>query len=107
MISVADLRSMYAEPQAITRGKLDYLDTHCRTWIALSPLVFVATTDADGNCDVGPKDGPPGFVKVLDATHVGWADLSGNNKLDGMQNLITAMASPCRSWFSASAKSSV
>lgn len=50
----------------------------------------IATTDADGNCDVGPKGGPPGFVKVLDDTHLGWADLSGYNRLDGMQNLITS-----------------
>jgi uncharacterized protein len=90
MTSVADLRSVYAKPPAIMRGKLAYLDTHCRTLIELSPLVFVATTDADGNCDVGPKGGPPGFVKALDDTHLGWADLSGNNKLDGMQNLITS-----------------
>lgn len=37
-----------------------------------------------------PRVGRRGFVKVLDDTHIGWADLSGNNKLDGMRNLITS-----------------
>jgi PPOX class probable FMN-dependent enzyme len=88
--SVDQLRSIYADPPAATRGKLDSLDTHCRSWIGLSPLVFVATADAGGNCDVGPKGGPPGFVKVLNDNELAWADLSGNNKIDGMRNLITS-----------------
>jgi uncharacterized protein len=86
--SVDQLRSIYAEPPAATKRKLAHLDRHCRSWIGLSPLVFVATSDADGSCDVGPKGGPPGFVRVLDDKRLAWADLSGNNKLDGMRNLL-------------------
>jgi PPOX class probable FMN-dependent enzyme len=48
----------------------------------------MATADAGGRCDVSPKGGPPGFVRVLDEHHLGIPDLSGNNRLDSLQNLV-------------------
>ncbi|WP_254205486.1 hypothetical protein [Nocardia alni] len=37
-----------------------------RQWIATSPFVVPATSDADGNRDASPKGDPAGFVQVLD-----------------------------------------
>jgi PPOX class probable FMN-dependent enzyme len=88
--SVEELRLIYKEPPPVAMSKLHALDKHCISWIAHSPLVFIATSDADGNCDCGPKGGPPGFVKILDSTHLAIADLSGNNKIDNMRNLVTS-----------------
>ena len=40
-----------------------------RQWLAASPFCLVATSAADGTCDVSPKGDPPGFTHVLDDTH--------------------------------------
>ena len=64
------------------------LDVHCRAFIALSPLVMVATSDADGRCDVSPKGDAPGFVLVLDDRRLVIPDRPGNKRLDGMMNLV-------------------
>ena len=62
-------------------------DEHCRAYIALSPFVLVATTDAEGRCDVSPRGGAPGFVTVLDDTRLVIPDASGNNRLDTLRNI--------------------
>lgn len=64
------------------------LDDHDRAFISHSPLVMVATSDAEGRCDVSPKGGPPGFVAVLPDGRVALPDLSGNNRLDSIENLL-------------------
>ena len=42
------------------------LDDQSRAFIALSPFLLLATSSADGTCDVSPKGDAPGFVQVLD-----------------------------------------
>jgi uncharacterized protein len=64
------------------------LDAHCRAFIALSPLVLIATAASDGRCDVSPKGDAAGFVLVLDDRRLVIPDRPGNNRLDGMQNLL-------------------
>lgn len=87
--SVEGLREIYRPPSRPAVAKqIDRLDANCRAFIAHSPFVTVATADAEGRCDVSPKGGPPGFVRVLDDHHVGIPDLSGNNRLDSLQNLV-------------------
>ena len=65
------------------------LDEHCRAFIAHSPFVLLATSGADGRCDVSPKGDAPGFVQVLDEHRLAIPDRPGNKRLDGMQNLLT------------------
>jgi PPOX class probable FMN-dependent enzyme len=48
----------------------------------------LGTSDADGRCDVSPKGDAPGFVKVLDEKRLAIPDRLGNNRLDGMLNVI-------------------
>ena len=84
-----ELRSIYRKPG---RGALDKqhdtVTDHDRAFIAHSPFVIVSTSDARGGCDVSPKGGPPGFVTVLDDGTVVIPDLSGNNRLDTLENLL-------------------
>jgi PPOX class probable FMN-dependent enzyme len=88
--SVDDLRGIYREPG---RGAIDKvihrLDHHCADFLAKSPFFVLSTSNADGVCDASPKGGPPGFVRMLDDQHLGWADFAGNNRLDSFQNLVT------------------
>jgi PPOX class probable FMN-dependent enzyme len=85
----AELGELYEEPLDAVRTKaVASFDVHCRAFIALSPFVLVATTDADGRCDVSPRGGAPGFVSVLDDTRLAIPDASGNNRLDSVRNIV-------------------
>src|SRR5262249_32144138 len=64
------------------------LDEHCRAFIARSPFLLMATSGADGTCDVSPKGDAPGFVRVLDDHRLAIPDRPGNKRLDGVANLI-------------------
>jgi uncharacterized protein len=85
----ADLRARYRDPvpQAIAKQH-DRLDAAKIRFIERSPFVLLATADSHGNCDVSPRGGPPGFVAVLDDTHVAIPDLNGNNRLDSYANIV-------------------
>ncbi|MET9046179.1 pyridoxamine 5'-phosphate oxidase family protein [Streptomyces sp. NPDC004362] len=79
LTSEAQLRELYAAPgERAVRKELDHIDEMSRRLIAVSPVVFVATSDADGRCDVAPRGGTPGFVTVLDERHVVIPDATGN-----------------------------
>ena len=82
--SVEALRTLYREPgEKSLRKQLDRLDHHCRRFVALSPFLVIASTDADGRVDASPRGGDPGFVKVLDDRTVLIPDSPGNNRQIG------------------------
>ena len=87
---VAALRGIYRQPSQPSLDKeVDHLDTHCRDSIAHAPFVVVASATADGGrVDVSPKGGPPGFVRVLDRGRLAIPDMSGNNRLDSLRNIV-------------------
>jgi len=88
--SAEALRTLYREPgEKSLRKQLDRLDHHCRRFVALSPFLVIASTDADGRVDASPRGGDPGFVKVLDDRTVLIPDSPGNNRLDSLQNLLS------------------
>jgi uncharacterized protein len=88
--TLEQLRDLYGEPgERAVRKERPRLDHHCRRLIELSPLVLLATASEEGDCDVSPKGGPPGFVHVVDDQHLAIGDASGNRRLDGLQNILT------------------
>ncbi|MFJ2738795.1 MSMEG_1061 family FMN-dependent PPOX-type flavoprotein [Streptomyces sp. NPDC087440] len=83
------LRRIYERPsQAAVRKQMSELTEQTRKLIGLSSLVLVASTDAEGNCDVSPRGGPAGFVTVLDERTVAIPDATGNKRLDTLENVI-------------------
>jgi uncharacterized protein len=64
------------------------LDEAATRLIVASPLVVVASQDADGRADATPRGGPPGFVAVLDEHHLAIPDATGNRRLDTLTNVI-------------------
>jgi PPOX class probable FMN-dependent enzyme len=85
----AQLRELYEPPSGLgARKQIDRLDDACRALIALAPIVFVASHDAHGRCDVTPRGGPPGFVTVLDDHHLAIPDATGNKRLDTLMNVV-------------------
>jgi uncharacterized protein len=85
----SQLRELYEQPlQRVIDKDIGRLDEMCRQLIAVAPIVFVASHDADGSCDVTPRGGPPGFVTVLDDGHLAIPDATGNKRLDTLRNVI-------------------
>ena len=80
IIGVPGERSLLKERRSI--------DDHNRAFIAQSPFLLMATSGADGRCDVSPKGDAPGFVQVLDDRRLVIPERPGNKRLDGMLNLL-------------------
>ena len=53
------------------------------------PFCLIATSSADGRCDVSPKGDPPGFTRVLDDTTIAIPDRAGNRRFDGFGNILS------------------
>ena len=84
-----DLRAVYKPAmEGAIKKVLQRLDGHCRHFIGLSPFCVLATSDAAGNLDASPKGGPTGFVKIADDKTILMPDWPGNNRLDGLENII-------------------
>ncbi|MFW3173099.1 pyridoxamine 5'-phosphate oxidase family protein [Geodermatophilus sp. CPCC 206100] len=85
----AQLRALLGEPApaalAKERTALHQLD---RQWLAASPLCLVATSGADGSCDVSPKGDPPGATLVLDDRTIALPERAGNRRADGYRNIL-------------------
>jgi PPOX class probable FMN-dependent enzyme len=88
--SPAELRDLLGEVEPRVAGKarpkLHQLD---REWLAGSPFCLIATSAADGACDVSPKGDPPGFTKVLDDTTIAIPERPGNRRADGFHNVLS------------------
>ena len=87
--TLAQLRALYAAPkERSVKKQLSALDMHCRSFIALSPFITLASCSAGGAMDSSPRGGAPGFVKVIDDRTLLIPDAPGNNRLDTLENII-------------------
>jgi predicted pyridoxine 5'-phosphate oxidase superfamily flavin-nucleotide-binding protein len=50
-------------------------------------MVFVATSDAQGECDASLRAGPPGFIRVLDARTLAYPEYRGNGVHASLGNI--------------------
>jgi len=81
----AQLREIIADPRARAWGKeIPELDDHCRAFIAHSPFFVLATTGPRAT----PRGGPAGFVRVVDAGHLAFADYTGNRRADSHRDIL-------------------
>lgn len=82
------LRARYHEPhELVLRKEQPVVDEASAAFVETSPFLVLATTSEAGT-DASPRGGPPGFVKVLDPSHLAFGDLSGNNRLDSYSNIV-------------------
>ncbi|MFF0525098.1 pyridoxamine 5'-phosphate oxidase family protein [Actinomadura nitritigenes] len=88
--SAEELRALLGAPmrRAVDKERVT-LHAWDREWLARSPFCLIATSDAEGNCDVSPKGDPPGFVHVLDDTTIAIPDRPGNRRADGFLNILS------------------
>jgi len=87
--SVEQLNRLYSAPHPIVENKAVYaLDSHIKTFIEHSPFVVLSSRTSENLLDVSPRGGEPGFIKILDDTHLLIPDSPGNNRLDTIKNLL-------------------
>ncbi len=87
--SEAELRELLGAPmpRALTKER-KALHERDKEWLAASPFCLIATSGADGSCDVSPKGDPPGFTLVLDDRTIAIPDRYGNRRADGFSNIL-------------------
>jgi len=90
MISAEDaLRTTLGEPSDVVKAKVsDRLNALTRQFVERSPFLCLATSAADGSCDVSPRGDPAGFVKVLDERTLLLPDRPGNRLADSFRNVL-------------------
>jgi uncharacterized protein len=87
MTSEDVLEQLYDPPaEAIQRAVLDHLVPFHTRYIEAATFFCFATGRPRG-LDVSPRGGPAGFVRVLDAKTVAFADYPGNNRIESLRNL--------------------
>ncbi len=83
-----ELLSSYAAPSGRAVAKeITHLDECCRAFLAMCPFVVLSSATGEGDPDVSPRGGEPGFVQVLDPQAVMLPDRTGNNRLDSLQKI--------------------
>lgn len=84
------LRELYREPSERVKAKKGLtIDGATATFVAQSTFLCLATSNGEGGCDVSPRGGPAGQLKVLnEGRSVALPDLSGNNLIDSLSNIV-------------------
>lgn len=57
---------------------LDYLNHEMQEFIKKQYIMFIASSDAHGECDCTFRSGEPGFVRVIDHKRIMWPEYRGN-----------------------------
>ena len=84
----AALRALHHAPMSRATDKvLRALDRHCLALLAASPFCVLATA-GPGGLDASPRGDAPGFLRALDDRTLLLPDRVGNNRLDGMANIL-------------------
>ena len=82
------LREIYGPAKEKAASKiLHKLDKHCVSFIKNSSFVVIGTLNGQ-NIDLSPKGDPSGFVKVINQNFLEIPDRPGNNRIDGLLNIV-------------------
>ena len=86
------LDAIYKSPaDRVLNKQTDHITAPGRAFIAASPFLIMATAGEAG-IDCSPKGDGPGFVQLLDDRTLLIPDRPGNNRIDGMKNIIANSA---------------
>jgi PPOX class probable FMN-dependent enzyme len=84
------LRALLGEPNDVVRAKVvGRLTPLTRRFIELAPFACLATSAADGSCDVSPRGDPAGFVRILDDATLLVPERPGNRIADSLRNIVS------------------
>jgi uncharacterized protein len=87
--SEEQLRAIIGNPQDVVLSKIaDRLNPLTSAYIERSPFICVATSNANGDCDVSPRGDPHGFVRILDDQTLLIPERPGNKIADTLRNIL-------------------
>ena len=66
----------------------DELSLKMKALIERQEMFFIATSDAQGNCDCSPRFGKQGFIKILDNKTLAYPEFRGNGVFASLGNII-------------------
>lgn len=66
---------------------LDHLNDTMAEFAGRMEMIFIATSDGEGECDASLRAGPAGFVQVLDERHVAYPEYRGNGVMASLGNI--------------------
>jgi PPOX class probable FMN-dependent enzyme len=85
----AELRDVIGSTTPVVQSKIsDRLNDLTRQFIERSPFMLLASSSADGTCDVSPRGDPPGFVHILDEQTLLLPERPGNKLADSLRNVL-------------------
>ncbi|MHA6481759.1 MSMEG_1061 family FMN-dependent PPOX-type flavoprotein [Paenibacillus sp. strain BS8-2] len=88
--SLEELRDLVGTPhEAVVLKSVSIIDEQARGYIAQSPMVFVASSNEKGQCDVSPRGDAPGFVYVAHESQLIIPDRPGNKRADTLSNILS------------------
>lgn len=85
----AELRNVIGSSNAVVQSKIsDSVNELTRQFIERSPFMLLATSSADGTCDVSPRGDPAGFVHLIDERTLLIPERPGNKLADSLRNVL-------------------
>ena len=75
-------------PPGLEQKNIDHLDEFALAFVAQSPFLILATSNAQGHIDASPKGDGPGFVEVVDDRTLLLPDRPGNRLAYGHLNVL-------------------
>lgn len=86
---IETLRELYGIPSDRAIKKTQFqLEKHAINFINHSPFLLISTVNSNGQMDVSPRGGQPGFIKVIDDHTILIPDAKGNNRVDSLENIV-------------------
>jgi len=87
--TVEQLRAVIGnEVPGLAEKNVDRLDEYALAFLAKSPFLIMATSDAAGSLDASPKGDAPGFVEIVDEKTILIPDRPGNKLAYGHLNVL-------------------
>jgi predicted pyridoxine 5'-phosphate oxidase superfamily flavin-nucleotide-binding protein len=74
--------------QFYSKQVLDHLNAEMSSFVSRQSMAFLATADAQGNCDCSFRAGPPGFMQVLDPHTLAFPEYRGNGVMASAGNIV-------------------
>jgi predicted pyridoxine 5'-phosphate oxidase superfamily flavin-nucleotide-binding protein len=74
--------------QFYSKQVLDHLNAEMSSFVSRQSMAFLATADAQGNCDCDFRAGPPGFMQVLDPHTLAFPEYRGNGVMASAGNIV-------------------
>ena len=66
---------------------IDHINEQMKAFISEQKMMFISTSDMNGNCDSSFRAGTKGFVTVLDKTTLLYPEYSGNGVMASLGNI--------------------